>query len=237
MVLVFIDETSDVKFRNYFGLCSTTINSAFYSDVKRKFHDILIRNGWNPAVEFKGSFLFSATQGDVNVGVEQRVEIAKELLALNKSDRNARIKFHYFATESDNHRDDYLRYFPAVLIKALPRADKKGDKDLVSIHCDHRGDISSIEIREIIYPVIEKRGFALYEDIVMPTSGFETVGLLYSDLVGYLQARVQTISTDAELFENVAPEHWETNGKLRKLKSSTKLLQGIKALNLYEVKG
>lgn len=237
MISIFIDETSDKKFKDYFGLCCATINSSFYPEIKRKFQDILLNFGWDTSLEFKGSFLFSASQGDVSVPVEERVEIAKEILSLNKSTTNARIKFHYFAAKSANQREDYLRFLPIVLKKSLPSAKKKGDKDLVTIHCDHRSDIGCTEIRKVLYPVLEERGFALFEDIHMPTSRFETVGILYADIVGYLQSRVHTISSDAELFENIAPAHWETNGKLRKLKSSTELLEGIKALNLYTISG
>lgn len=79
-----------------------------------------------------------------------------------------------------------------------------------------------------------KRGFALYENVLMASSGFETVGILYADIVGYLQARVETISSDAELFENITAEHWDTNGKLKKLRSSTEILQGIKELDVHK---
>jgi hypothetical protein len=146
------------------------------------------------------------------------------------------MRFHYFAKESDNHKQDYIIYLPSILKKALPTASKKGGKDLVCIHCDKRSDLSVAKIRQAIIPTIYKRGYSLYEDIVMPTSRFETVGILYADLVGYLQARVETISSDTELFENIEPDHWNTNGKLKKFKSSTELLNGIKELNIYRVK-
>ena len=237
MISVFVDETSDSKFKDYFGLCVSTINSTFYSKVKAEFQQILLRYGWDPAVEFKGSFLFSAKQGDTNIPVEDRVAIAQDLISLNKSEVNARMKFHYFAKDSTDQRVDYLRFLPTLLKKALPKAQEKGGKNLVSVHYDQRSDISPKDIREAITPTLEARGYYLFEDVVMAVSRFDTVGILYADIVGYLQARVQTISNDAELFENIEREHWETNGKLKKLRSSTKILRGIKALKLYKVKG
>jgi hypothetical protein len=236
MISVFLDETSDAKFKNYFGLCMATINSTFYPVVKREFQKILQKNGWDPCQEFKGSFLFSAKQGDTSVNVEDRVAIAQELISLNKSTVNARMKFYYFSKNSDDHKKDYLSYLPVLLKKALPKAEKKGGKNLVAFHYDQRSDITPGEIRDVILPILNQNSFELYEDVYMTISRFDTVGVLYADIVGYLQARVHTISRDTELFENVPPEHWETNGKLRKLRSSTNILEGIKQFELYQVK-
>ena len=44
------------KYPEYFGLCIATINSAHYRGVKSAFQQILIDNGWNPEIEFKGSY-------------------------------------------------------------------------------------------------------------------------------------------------------------------------------------
>jgi hypothetical protein len=70
----------------------------------------------------------------------------------------------------------------------------------------------------------------------MTTSNFNTVGLLYADIIGYLAARIDTISTDSELFEGITPEQFETNGKILKLKSSVNLISKIKNIGQYEVK-
>jgi len=236
MLLVFFDETSDSKFKDYFGLSCVVINSAHYTQVKTEFHNILLKNGWNPEIEFKGSYLFSANSGDTDIDIERRILIAEGILDLNTSKKNARINFHYFKTRSTNHKDDYLEYAPQLLEKVLPKPKHKNGKDIVSIHCDKRSDISINELRSVFLPVIHKKKYTLYEDIHMVNSRFETVGILYADIVGYLIARVDTISTDAELFENIPPEEWENNGKIKKWKSSTKLLGKIKNLNLYELR-
>lgn len=235
MISVFIDESSDTKFKEYFGLCVATINSSFYPAVKDEFQNVLLKYHWDPSIEFKGSFLFSANKGDTSISVEDRVAIAQELISLNKSAVNARMKFHYFATNSKNHKSDYLEYLPALLKKALPTAEKKRNKNLLALHYDRRDDVTCSEIRQIITPILAEKSYILYEDVVMTVSRFNTVGILYADIVGYLQARIQTIKSDSELFENIEPEHWESNGKLKKLRSSTKILQGIKQLKLYKV--
>ena len=48
MLLVFVDETSDSKFKDYFGLSVATINYTKYSKVKTEFQKILKKaNGMN----------------------------------------------------------------------------------------------------------------------------------------------------------------------------------------------
>lgn len=44
MWLVFADETSDARLKNYFGLSVAMINAAFYPAIKREAQQIL-RNG------------------------------------------------------------------------------------------------------------------------------------------------------------------------------------------------
>jgi hypothetical protein len=235
MLLAFVDETSDTKFKDYFGLCCATINSSFYRQIKDDFQRILISGGWNPEIEFKGSYLFSALSGDTNVSIEKRIEITSAILALNTAKQNARMKFTYLKKPSINQKEAYLNYLPILLEKALPKAQKRAGKDILALHCDRRDDISPREIYNAVIQVIEKRGYTLLEDIVVSRSNFHTVGILYADIVGYLYARVDTIANDSDLFQNVPPEQWENNGKIKKLKSSTKLLGLIKKFDRYEV--
>ncbi len=235
MLLAFVDETSDTKFKDYFGLCCATINSSYYRQIKDDFHKVLIESGWNPEIEFKGSYLFSALSGDKNVSIEKRIEITSSILALNTAKQNARMKFTYIKKTSENQKEAYLKYLPILLEKALPKAQKGGGKDILSLNCDRRDDIFSKEIYDVVNPVIHEKGYTLLEDIVISRSGFHTVGVLYADIVGYLYARVDTIANDSELFQNIPPEQWENNGKIKKLKSSTNLLGLIKKFDRYEV--
>ena len=83
--------------------------------------------------------------------------------------------------------------------------------------------------------MLEKKGYTLVEEVTTPASGFETVGVLYADLVAYLSARIETISNDAELFEGILPEMLEKNAKLQKLKTSTELIGRIKKLDRHVI--
>src|SRR3990172_10442023 len=200
MLFSFVDETSDSKYPEYFVLCIATINSAHYRGVKSAFQKILKDKGWDPEIEFKGSYLFSVSRGCRDIAVEQRVEIASSILDLTAAEKNARIKFHYLKTASADHRRTYLRFLPQLLKKALPPASKKSGKDLLVLYCDQRGDLDEKTIREAVLEKVCDKGYTLYEDVVLVKSCFHTVGILYADIVGYLLGRIDAISMDSELF-------------------------------------
>ena len=71
MISIFVDETSDVKHKDYFGLFCTAINHNFYPQIKRETQQILRDGGWDLNVEFKGSYLFSANKGCIEVDIDK----------------------------------------------------------------------------------------------------------------------------------------------------------------------
>ena len=238
MLLVFIDETSDSKFKDYFGLSMVTINYTKYPKIKTEFQKILRKSKWNEEKEFKGSCLFSAKSGDVNVSIDERVEIAEKVIRLNISKSNARMNFHYLKHKvaAKKHGKEYLRLLPMLLEKALPKAPTGAGKNLISVICDYRSDINIKQISKAITPIVEKKKFVMYEDPTMASSNFNTVGILYADIIGYLAARIDIISNDSELFEDITPEQYKTNGKIRKLKTSKNLISDVKNIGKYEIK-
>ncbi len=237
MILAFIDETSDDKQTDYLGLTCTVINSAHYRDIKRRLQDILVKMNWDKDVEFKGSYLFSASRGCENISIEERVAIASEILRLNRGKANAKMNFTYLRTKiKTDIKSAYLEALPKLLSKALKSADKRNGKDLLLLSCDERNDLCGKDIIQVVYDIINKKGYTLLEDIVKAKSCFETAGIIYSDIVGYLVARIDTISNDKDLFDSVKPEDWETNGKLRKLKTSKDLVRLIKNFKVVIMK-
>jgi len=238
MEFIFVDESSDSKFKDYFGLCVAAVNSVHYRTVKQEFQALLRSSTWNETIEFKGSHLFSATKGDTSVSVEDRIEIAKQLLDLNSADKNSRFRFHYAGRHDCNsHKDEYLAVLPALVHRSLVKAKKGRGRDLVSVSCDRRDDISPMEIQTTILPAIEDRGYTLVEEVTAPLSNFNTVGILYADIVSYLSARIETIENDVELFESIPDEMLENNGKIRKLRTSTELIERVKRLDRYVIQG
>jgi hypothetical protein len=236
MLLIFIDETSDSKFKDYFGFCIASINARFYPEIKQEAQKILERIGWDHSVEFKGSYLFSRSCGCTDVEIEKRILAAHQLLDLNIAQKNKRMVFSYGRLKSTNQREDYLHGVPGLLNKVLPRAPKGAGKNLISITCDERDDITVTELHRYLSPCAKKKGYELLESVVRAKSTFDTIGIMYSDLVGYLAGRVDTISNDAELFEGLSEEQLKQNGKIRKLISSKELISKIKGLTLYSPK-
>ncbi|MGA3288138.1 MAG: hypothetical protein ABSD46_12010 [Bacteroidota bacterium] len=211
------------------------INARFYPAIKQEAQGILEKIGWNPSVEFKGSYLFSKSCGCTEVEIEKRVLAAHQLLDLNIAQSNRRMIFHYGRLKSKNQRDDYLHGVPGLLNKVLPHALKGAGKNLISINCDERDDITVTELHKYISPCAIKKGYVVLENVVRAKSNFDTIGIMYADLVSYLAGRIDTISNDSELFEGITEEQLNQNGKIRKLKSSKELISKIK-LNLYRPK-
>lgn len=234
MEFAFIDESGDSKFKDYFGLCMAVVNSSNYRSVKVGFHDVLRKYGWPEDIEFKGAYLFSAKKGARDISIDQRIDMASEVLDLTSAHQNSRFKFYYYASErSEDHKATYLQILPRALQRGLskPRGKGKGDKALVLLCCDDRDDISIDEIREAALPALNDRGLHLCEEVIQVCSNFHTVGILLADIVAYLAARIDTISNDAELFDNLTEEEMEKNGKARKLRASTELMDKVKQIH------
>jgi hypothetical protein len=58
MLLAFVDENSDSKYKDYLDLSVALINASCYPKIKREVQSILSERGWDPKIEFKGSYLF-----------------------------------------------------------------------------------------------------------------------------------------------------------------------------------
>jgi len=52
MICLFVDETGDSKFKEYFGLSCMDVKHNFYENIKKDFQKILLKYGWDPSVEF-----------------------------------------------------------------------------------------------------------------------------------------------------------------------------------------
>jgi hypothetical protein len=233
VLLVFVDETSDQKFKDYLGFCVATLNEKFYPSLKQTALEILKDIDWDPSIEFKGSYLFSQSKGCDGVQVVTRLDAAHRLLDLNTAKINSRLRFYYGGMKSENHAQDYLQSVPELLRVSLPKPPKGAGKNLISVMCDERSDVSSEQLHEAIEPAVSARGYVLLEKVVSARSATQTVGIMFADLVGYLMGRVETIGTDLELFEGLTEEQMEQHGKLKKLRASTELIEKIKSLDVY----
>lgn len=235
MINIFIDETGDNKYRDYFGITCVGINHIFYAKIKKDIQNTLKNANWDLNTEFKGSYIFSASRGCIEVDIDSRIKIVEKIFELTTSEKNSRMKLSFFRKKSDNHKKDYLEYLPLLVdetIKKYNPSQKQG-KNLVSITCDNRDDVSVKELREIILPVVRNRKCQLFEDVMKIDSNCETVGLFFSDIIGYLMSRIETITSDSDLFINLTPEQIQKNGKLKKLMSSWYLIEKLRSMTIY----
>jgi hypothetical protein len=239
MKLIFIDETSDHKFKDYLGLCIAITDSAHYKTIKNSFQNILRKSNWDESIEFKGSLIFSAKKGDLNIGIPERIKIAEELIDLNVAKKNARISFYYGAQRKvKDQTKAYLEAIPSFLSKNLPKAQKGASmgKDIALISCDYRHDIKIEHLQYLLESVVRAKGYTLFEKVSMSESSFHTVGLLITDIICYLEGRVDVIGNDAQLFENIPENEFHKNGKIRHLLSSKSLIEKVKNIKTYHRK-
>jgi hypothetical protein len=237
MRLLFVDECGDSEKKDYLGLSIATVDGRFYPLLKRKTQAILLKGKWDPAIEFKGAVLFSSSKGCADVSVDDRIAMAGALLDLNASNQNSRMRFSYGRLLSGNHGADYLTHLPGLMNRILPMAPKGAGKDLLAITCDQRSDVDPRELHRVLAPVAEKKGYIIHEAVVCARSSFHTVGVMFADIVGYLAARIDTIATDAQLFEGLTPEQLAKDGKYLKLASSRTLISKVKKLSLLTQSG
>lgn len=233
MRLVFIDECGDANKKDYLGLSIASVDSRYYPLLKRSAQSVLLKIGWEAQTEFKGSYLFSVSKGCPSVSVEDRVAAAMSLLDLNTSEKNSRMHFTYGRLRSTKQGEDYLRRLPGLLHRGLRVAPMGAGKDLVAITCDERSDVNRRALHSALAPVVAAKGYVLHESVTFAQSSFDTIGLMFADLVGYLAARVDLLSADAQLFEGLSPEELAKDGQCRKFTASRKLLDKVKKLTLY----
>lgn len=233
--MIFIDETGDDKFKNYFGVNLVLIDSKNYGIIKNGFQKILSKFSWDSDIEFKGSYIFSSNKGNKNISIDDRVNMVKEIVDLTHSNKNSKVQF-FFADCYDaiDKKSRYIEIVGELLNKALNKPKLMGDKNLVSITCDFRQDTKLTDINKIALPVISKKGYQLFEDVCIVSSNNNTIGILLADIIGYLLSRYRTVSNDYELFENLPEDKFLENGKIQKAVASFELIEKIKQLNEYE---
>lgn len=230
MRLLFIDETGFNTKKDYLGFCLVSVDATKYPMLKAKTRKILKGIDWDEDVEFKGHFLFSKTKGCTEVEVDKRVEAAHKILELN-SGSNTRISFAYGVMKSTHQGDDYLSALPGLIAKMLPRAQKGAGKNLIAVSCDERSDVNIDDLNKAITAAVNLRGYVMLERVMQVRSSFDTVGLMFADLVGYLMCRLDT--SDVERFQGLSPEELNGSSHFKKLKTSSELLDKIKKLEMY----
>jgi hypothetical protein len=238
MKFLFIDETLDSANVHYLGVCGVLIDSSKYGEMKREYLSKIAKYGWDPSIEFKGTMIFSSSQGCPSVSVEKRIELVRDLVSMNTSTSNSRIKFCYAYTTSGSTTRSYLDLVSTVTSKILePSITTKNGKDVVSICVDQRSDIKTSDLRSVIDPIIAKKKALLFEDVIQSKSSTYTMGIFFADIIGYLLARKDNLSVSCRILEEADPEVRRTNGQIRKLLASTEIVGMIKSIRIIPIMG
>jgi len=233
MKLLFIDETQDNNNKEYLGICCSLTDLTFYGKLKTEFNDILEKFNWDKGNELKGNAIFSIKNGDKNVNIGDRINLVKDLLEENISKKNSRIKFAFVKCKTTKFKVEYLNVLPKLLDKFLVKAPKNGaGKNIISIHCDHHSAIKPLEIENSIKSVLNKKNYILLEGVHCVQSNNESIGVIYTDIVGYLIGRIDNIKNDIDLFNNLDDSKKKTS--FRKLETSTELIKVIKHIEFFK---
>ncbi|HHT9778126.1 TPA: hypothetical protein ACT9HO_002794, partial [Legionella pneumophila] len=192
MKLCFIDETSGIgKNGDYFAICGAILSPNYYCELKKKIICILEKYNWPDGCEFKGNIIFDPSLTDQEK--ENRYQIAKEILELNKGKSNAKIKFCYVSTKIKRDRKNYyLDCLPLILDKLLIKTQKDSskNKNLLGLYCDNYCDINSSEIFNKIKVILQKKDLILIEEPVIVFHGVQNIGILFADLFAYFAGRL-----------------------------------------------
>lgn len=191
MKLVFIDETGGVKVPDFYGVCAVAIDTSHYASIATDFIGRIQKTGWQEGLEFKGSFLFSSSKGDVTIAIEERIELVRDLIRLNVAQKNAKVKAAFAWNRGGDDAVNHLRLLRRALTKLLSKAKSKAQgKHLCVVFADENERVDYQDLRHEVRSVIDQRGQQLVEDVVEVRSSYYHVGVCYADLVAYLAAWV-----------------------------------------------
>lgn len=227
MKFLFIDETQDQHNKEYLGICISVMDSSFYYKIYKLTKKILEKYGWDRNTELKGSYIYSISKGCKDVDIERRISLIKELLSENVANTNSRIKFGFIRTKSKNVKGDYLISLPILIGKILKKANSGAGKNLISIFFDERNDLKETEISEAIKQILIKRGYLLVESVSRVKSSNDSIGIMYTDLVGYLIGRIHNLKEADELNNKT------NNYNQIKFQTSKELIKIVKDLKRY----
>jgi hypothetical protein len=228
MIFLFIDEVQCTQKENgYFGVGLLAINSNGYKKVKTAFDQAIRGINWNPDEEFKGECIFSATSGDRNISVDQRIELTTIALGGLLANKNARAKYSIFYNMKGKSEDNYLKLLNKA-VSCLPKPPTGAGKNLVLIVLDKEDSFSQRKIIKAINTNI-KQGYTIVEEPYFLTSKTGYCGLVLVDIINYLKTWIilnPSQKKQLELFFKGI-----SDSKKIKVQKATDLLSAIKNIS------
>ncbi len=188
MKFVFIDEVAhSQKNPNFLGVGAILIDSVNYVKFKENFTEAFKELNWDPAIEFKGKYLFSQ-KGDTTVSVEKRIDFVYKIAESSRAKRNARYTFYFAYTFRGNNTENYNLLLRCML-KDIPKPpNKRGDKNLIALYIDGRDDLKEQRLFMECNEELKNRGYFLLEKPLLVFSSNLTPGIVTVDILSYLKS-------------------------------------------------
>ncbi len=228
MKFIFIDEFKYNHKKDYrvYGLALVIIDSNFYPGFKKTFYKEIEKIGWDKNFEFKGKSLFSASDGDIRVSVEKRIDCMEKIVNLSttKSGKIAKTPVYVSLELFDNKTSEYDCYKVCLekIIKKLPKVNN-AKKSLISVSYDENESLEK-DFDNVIEFLLQKRGYVLFEKPYSVKSSLKVPGILFADYVCYFH---QTFFTQSKFRKENAQEILSILEKENKTGEDEKKIQTV----------
>ncbi|MDD4111344.1 MAG: hypothetical protein PHS54_07415 [Clostridia bacterium] len=194
MKILFIDEIKDVGIINKdsknkgYGLVCTLIDAQYYRELNENFKKHLKDfPNFDSKKEIKGSSLFSGNE------VGKNISIMKKILSLSCSKSKKTSKFQTFVCidffgKEKKEIDCYNSCLKKIISK-IPKNNSGKKKSLISVIADENncfGNSHNLFDDEEISTQLQKRNYYLFEKCIFIKSDNNTMGILFSDYIGYV---------------------------------------------------
>jgi len=228
MKFIFIDETTNKRKKDFYGICGVSIDDYFYSRIAQDVSQLFKDAGWNLDFEFKGRFLFSSTKGDPTVTIEERIEIANQMVALNVARKNARLQAIFFWNEASDTKENHLYLTKRVLDHLMTSSNK-----LYMIFADQNDKISSQDLWKVAFDNTLGKDCCFVEDVVIIKDWKPThVGLCLCDLIAYLASWMCSTKSLEEAQQSLFEEESISSFDAKKAETVQEIFQNLKQVKI-----
>jgi len=233
MKLVFIDETQNKRRPDFYGICGISIDESYYASMAREVTKCFQDLGWNNDMEFKGSFLFSASKGNPNVAVDMRIDLVDKMIALNIAKKNAKLKAVFAWNEARAVVENHLLLVKQVLCSLLPSIAKRHREQPCILFADRNDKIPQKELWKLVSETLTGRNYCLVEDVNIFNDWRSThIGLCLCDLIAFLSSWSCLSKTAKEAQKSLFEEESISQYDVKKAEIVERIFQNLKNVTI-----
>ena len=184
MKFLFIDETE--KF-GYFGVSAILIDSTKYSSIATNILNAINSENWSQDKEFKSICIFSSSNGDINISIDDRKKIATKIIKSNVSSSNATIKCFFAYKHGRKTANNYKKLLEKIFSKVSRAPTSRQGKNLITVFFDqldysnqHKQTIFSSTIK------LKEKNYVITEHPVEISSSNLTPGVIFADHIAFI---------------------------------------------------